>query len=144
MKAKTLGDMGNGQPLDMVAFSLQGEPALFVTSNSRSPQVIPVSGLQEAQVVTGDDFDRGPKLDMHPLMPFGPAGKAVMFDGVPLHIALLDDHFFVSLTRDAYTGSLNMDINPTAFPNRLHNFYAEFDLPPVAPPEEDKRRGRKR
>jgi len=140
--ARTIMDMGNGQPLDMVSFSMQGEPALFVTSNSRTPQVIPVSGLQDAGVVTGDDFERGPKLDLHPIMPFGPTGKAVMFDGVPLHIALLDYQFFVSLTRDAYTGSLNMDINPTVFPNRMHNFYAEFDLPQVDAPD-DRRRGRK-
>lgn len=145
--ARTIIDMGNGQPLDMVPFSMEGEPALFVTSNSRSPQVIPVSGLQKARVVTRDDFERGPKLDLHPLMPFGPAGKAVMFDGVPLHLAAVDEHFFVSLTRDAYTGSLNMDINPSAFPNRMHNFYAEFDLPAresTDVPSDRKRKGRRR
>lgn len=134
IRANTIMDMGNGQPLDMVSFDMQGEPALFVTSNSRTPQVIPIGGLQGARSVTADDFERGPKLDMHPLMPFGPAGKAVMFDGVPLHIALLDDRFFVSVTRDAYTGSLNLDINMASFPNRLHNFFAEFDFPKTERP----------
>ena len=131
--ARTIMDMGNGQPLDMVPFSMGGQPALFVTSNSRTPRVIPIGGLSGARVVTHQDFERGPKLDMHPLMPFGPAGKAVMFDGVPLHIALLDDSYFVSLTRDAYTGSLNLDINPAFFPNRMHNFYAEMDFPQYDP-----------
>lgn len=129
IKARTIIDMGNGQPLDMISFQMGGQPALFVTSNSRSPQIIPVSGLSGAPVVTHEDFERGPKLDLHPLMPFGPAGKAVMFDGMPLHVALIDDQFLASLTRDASTGSLNLDINMAAFPNRLHNFFAEMDFP---------------
>ena len=129
ISARTIIDMGNGQPLDMVPFEIGGEPMLFVTNNSRSPQVIPVAGLSGARVVTHDDFERGAKLDLHPLMPFGPAGKAVMFEGVPLHIARLANDFFVSITRDAYTGTLNLDINPTWFPNRMHHFFAEMDFP---------------
>ena len=129
ISANTIVDMGNGQPLDMVPFRRGDQTMLFVTNNSRSPRVIPVDGLSRAEAVTHEDFERGAKLDMHPLMPFGPAGKAVMFEGVPLHLALLDDEFFVSLTRDAPTGDLNLDINPTRFPNRVHNLYAEMDLP---------------
>ncbi len=129
ISASTIMDMGNGQPLDMVPFQMGEQTMLFVTNNSRSPQVIPVDGLSGAKAVTHEDFERGPKLDLHPLMPFGPTGKSVMFEGVPLHIALLDDEFFVSLTRDAYTGDLNLDINPTYFPNRLHNLLAEMDFP---------------
>ncbi len=127
--ASTIMDMGNGQPLDMVPFQLGDQPMLFVTNNSRSPQVIPVEGLSNAEVVTHEDFERGPKLDLHPVMPYGPIGKAVMFEGVPLHLAALDDEFFVSLTRDAYTGDLNLDINPSSFPNRVHNLVAEMDFP---------------
>ena len=52
VKARTLGDMGNGQPIDMVAFNMQGNEMLFVTNNSRMPQVIPLSGLNNAKVVT--------------------------------------------------------------------------------------------
>ena len=129
VSASTIMDMGNGQPLDMVPFHLGGQAMLFVTNNSRSPQVIPVEGLSGAKAVTHEDFERGPKLDLHPVMPFGPIGKAVMFEGVPLHVALLNDGFFVSLTRDAYTGDLNLDVNPTFFPNRLHNLFAEMDFP---------------
>jgi hypothetical protein len=129
ISASTIVDMGNGQPLDMIPFHSGDEPMLFVTNNSRSPRVIPVNGLCGARAVTHEDFERGPKLDLHPVKPFGPAGKAVMFEGVPLHMALLDDDFFVSLTRDAYTGDLNLDINPTFFPNRIHNLFAEMDFP---------------
>ena len=129
ISASTIVDMGNGQPLDMIPFHSGDEPMLFVTNNSRSPRVIPVNGLSGARAVTHEDFERGPKLDLHPVMPFGPAGKAVMFEGVPLHMALFDDDFFVSLTRDAYTGDLNLDINPTFFPNRIHNLFAEMDFP---------------
>ena len=134
--ANTIGDMGNGQPLDMIPFTLndpfsttEGQTMLFVTSNSRSPQVIPVGGLNGAQIVTDVDFERGPKLDLGPIIPFGPVGEPVMFDGAALHMALLGDSLFVSLTRDMWTGSLNLDANPTFFPNRMHNFEAEFDFP---------------
>ncbi|NNL17828.1 MAG: hypothetical protein HKP37_03710, partial [Boseongicola sp.] len=116
--AHTIMDYGNGQPLDMIAYNHQSpfggdaQPSLFVTSNARSPQLIPISGLKNAHVVTHEDFERGPKLDDNPLMPFGPVGKGVMFEGVPLHIDLVGGGFFVSVNRDAYTGSLNLDTNP--------------------------------
>ena len=133
ISAKTIMDYGNGQPLDMVPFQMQGQTMLFVTSNARSPQVIPVQGLNGAKVVTHEDFDPGPKLDLHPVMPYGPVGKSVMFEGVPLHIDLVGNNFFVSITRDAYTGSLNLDTNPTFFPNRIHNLQAEADFPQYKP-----------
>jgi len=132
-------DYGNGQPLDVISFTHQSpfggeaEPMLFVTSDSRSPQVIPISGLQDAQVVTHDVLPRGPKLDMHPLMPYGPVGKAVMFNGVPLHTTLVGGGFFTSVTRDPYTGNLNLDTNPTWFPNRIHDMLAEGDFPQYDP-----------
>ncbi|MEM7126775.1 MAG: hypothetical protein AAF702_10645 [Chloroflexota bacterium] len=134
--ANTIADIGNGQPLDMIPFTLNDpfsniydQPMLFLTSNSRSPQVIPVGGLNGAQVVTDVDFERGPKLDLGPIIPFGPVGEPVMFDGAALHMALLGDDLFVSVTRDMWTGSLNLDANPTFFPSRLHNLHAEFDFP---------------
>lgn len=129
ISARTLMDYGNGQPLDMLSYNLQGQEALFLTSNSRSPHVIPVASLSDARVYTPDDFERGGQSDLSPLMPVGDTGKAVMFDGMSLHIAPLGDNFFVSLTRDMYTGSLNMDSNFNGFPNRLHNLVAEFDFP---------------
>ena len=127
--ARTLMDYGNGQPLDMVSYSLQGEETLFLTSNSRSPHVIPVSSLAGKDGYTPDDFPRGGQSDLSPLMPVGDTGKAIMFDGMSLQVAPLGENLFVSLTRDMYTGSLNMDSNFNGFPNRLHNLVAEFDFP---------------
>ncbi|MEM9319073.1 MAG: hypothetical protein AAGA70_08700 [Pseudomonadota bacterium] len=129
ISARTLMDYGNGQPIDMVSYSLDGEEMLFLTSNSRSPHVIPVASLNDATVYTPDDFPRGGQSDLSPLMPVGDTGRTVMFDGMSLQIAPLGDSFFVSLTRDMYTGSLNLDSNFNGFPNRLHNLVAEFDFP---------------
>jgi hypothetical protein len=129
ISANTIMDYGNGQPLDMIPFEMQGQSMLFVTNDSRSPQVIPVAGLNDATVVTHEDFDRGGKLDLHPVMPYGPIGTTVMFDGMSMHMTPVGDGFLASITRDLYTGSLNLDTNPTFFPNRIHNMKAEFDFP---------------
>lgn len=129
ISARTLMDYGNGQPLDMVSYSMQGEEMLFLTNNSRSPHLIPVASLNGATSYTKGDLPEGGKSDTMPLMPVGDTGKAVMFDGMSMQIANLGDSLFVSLTRDMYTGSLNMDSNYNGFPNRLHNLMAEFDFP---------------
>jgi hypothetical protein len=127
--ARTIMDYGNGQPLDMVSYSAQGEKMLFLTSNSRSPHVIPVVSLNGSKVYTPADLPRGGKSDTSPLRPVGVKGKTVMLDGMSLHLAALGESLFVSLTRDMFTGSLNMDSNFNGFPNRLHNLVAEFDFP---------------
>ncbi|MBU1307494.1 MAG: hypothetical protein KKF33_18470 [Alphaproteobacteria bacterium] len=129
ISARTIMDYGNGQPLDMLSYKLDGEDTLFLTSNSRSPHIIPVARLSGAQTYTKGDLPDGGKVDTMPLMPVGDTGKAIMFDGMSLQIANLGENFFVSLTRDIYTGSLNMDSNFAGFPNRLHNLVAEFDFP---------------
>jgi hypothetical protein len=129
ISARTLMDYGNGQPLDMVSYSMQGEDMLFLTSNSRSPHILPVASLSGAMTYTKGDLPDGGKSDTMPIMPVGDTGKAVMFDGMSLHIDALSANLFVSLTRDMYTGSLNMDSNFNGFPNRLHNLTAEFDFP---------------
>lgn len=138
VKARTLGDMGNGQPIDMVAFNMQGNEMLFVTNNSRMPQVIPLSGLNNAKAVTDKDFERGQKSDLGPVLPYGPMGKAVMFVGSSLQIDLLNDWQFVSLTRDAQTGSLDLETVYTMFPNKLNNLTAEMDFPGYTPPKQNK------
>ena len=102
---------------------------LFVTNNSRSPLVIPVRGLQNAKVVSDQDFERGGKLDLNPLMPFGPIGKSIMFTGSSLHIDLLNERQFVSLNRDAETGSLDLETVYTNTPFKLHNIIGERDIP---------------
>ncbi len=126
---RAISDYGNGQPLDMVSYKLQGQDMLFLTNNSRSPQVIPVDSMNNAKVYTAADLPRGGQMDLSPTMPIGPVGKTVMFDGMSLHIAALGDGMFVSLTRDMFSGSLNMDSNPTGFPNRFYNLIAEYDFP---------------
>ena len=138
VKAKTIGDMGNGQPIDMVSFNMMGNEMLFVTNNSRMPQVIPLEGLNKAKVVTEKDFERGQKADLGPVLPYGPMGKAVMFTGSSLHIDLLNDGQFVSVTRDALTGSLDLETTYTMFPNKLNNLTAEMDFPGYTPPKQDK------
>jgi hypothetical protein len=127
--AKTVMDYGNGQPLDMISYATESGEMLFLTNNSRSPHVIPVASLNDAKGYKPDDLPRGGKSDLMPIMPVGDTGKAVMFDGMSLHIDALSKGLFVSLTRDLYTGSLNMDSNFSTFPNRLHNLVAEFDFP---------------
>jgi len=129
ISANTIMDYGNGQPLDMIPFEMQGQSMLFVTNDSRSPQVIPVAGLQDAKVVDHNDFERGGKLDLHPVMPYGPIGEAVLFDGMSTPMTPVGNSMLASITRDLYTGSLNLDTNPTFFPNRIHNMRAEFDFP---------------
>lgn len=121
--------MGNGQPLDMVAFNLMGQDMLFVTNKGRAPQLIPLKGLNNAKVVTDKDFERGGKLDIHPIMPYGPIGKSIMFVGASLQIDLLNDRQFVSLTRDAPTGSLNVETVATMAPFTMYNIdAAEMDF----------------
>ena len=129
VKARTIGDMGNGQPVDMVPFNMKGKEMLFVTNNSRSPLVIPVSGLHNAKVVTDKDFERGPKLDLNPMMPFGPMGKSIMFSGTSLRIDLLNEEQFVSLNRDAEMGSLDLETVHTMFPFKMHNIIGQMDIP---------------
>jgi hypothetical protein len=129
VKARTIGDMGNGQPVDMVPFNMKGQEMLFVTNNSRSPMVIPVSGLHNAKVVTDKDFERGPKLDLNPMMPFGPMGKSIMFSGASLRIDLLNEEQFISLNRDAEMGSLDLETVQTMVPFKMHNMIGQMDIP---------------
>lgn len=129
VRAKTVGDMGNGQPIDMVPFQINGEEMLFVTNNSRSPLQIPLSGLQNAKGLGDKDFERGVKLDTHPIMPYGPIGKSVMFSGASLRIDLLNEHQFISLNRDFERGSLDLETLATKIPFRMHNIIGDGDIP---------------
>jgi hypothetical protein len=134
VKARTIGDMGNGQPLDMISFNLKGQEMLFVTNSGRSPQVLSLKGLNSAKVVTHLDFERGPKLDLGPIVPYGPVGEEVMFVGSSLQIDLLNENQFISLTRDALTGSLDLETIATMLPFKMHNIEAaEFDFPSYKP-----------
>lgn len=129
VKARTVGDMGNGQPIDMVSFNSKGKEMLFVTNNSRSPRVIPMDGLNSAKVVTDKDFERGAKLDLGSVIPFGPMGQPIMFTGTSLRIDLLNETQFVSLNRDAESGSLDLETLNTMMPIKMHNVVGGWDIP---------------
>ena len=129
VKAQSMGDMGNGQPIDIVGFNLKGEEMLFVTNNSRSPRSIPLKGLANAKPVTEEDFERGGKLDMSPIMPFGPMGKAIMFTGASIRLDLLNEGQFISLNRDIESGNLDLISLSTFLPVKMHNIIGENDVP---------------
>ena len=96
--------------------------------HGHSPRIIPISGLQGAKVYT----ENPPKpyaFDMSPEYPLGPVGKGVMFVGALLRADLLNSKYFVSLTRDAASGALNLESLPTApLPMRLDTIWSEFDF----------------
>ena len=129
---RTIGDMGNGQPIDMFAFKNKmagGGEYMFVTNNSRQPQLFALEGLADAKAYTDENTERGFKSDMMGVFPMGPVGRTVMFVGSSLQADLLNDKFFVSLTRDTYSGSLNLESLPAMFPITLHHLYSEYDFP---------------
>jgi hypothetical protein len=127
---RTVGDMGNGQPLSLVSVSFHGEPSLFVTNAGHSPRMIPISGLQKAVAYLPDNSPHGGVGDWRPEYPLGPVGKSLMFIGSSLFADKLDDKYLVSVTRDAPSGSLNLQATLT-FPlpvNNLGEVWAEQDF----------------
>ena len=90
--------------------------------------VIPVAGLNNAKTVTEKDFERGPKSDLG-ILPYGPMGKPVMFTGTSLRIDLLNENQFVSLNRDAETGSLDLETLHSRMPIKMHNIIGAWDIP---------------
>ena len=128
---KTIGDMGNGQPISMVAYRDDGEDRLLITNATRGPVVLSVSDLDGAPAFTAENAPhRGMLIDLSPHMPAGRAGKQVMFVGSSLRADLISDRFFVSLTREADTGSLTLETVPVGpLPIRLEKIWVEFDFP---------------
>ncbi len=133
VRGKTIGDMGNGQPISMVAFRDGEEDKLFVTNLGRGPMIIPLSGIRTAEGFTPENRPgQGPILDQHPTMPIGPMGKQVLFVGSSLRADLFSERFFVSLTRYADTGDLTLETLMTSpLPARLDKIWVEFDFPGV-------------
>ncbi len=73
--------------------------------------------------------------DWRPEYPLGPVGKSLMFIGSSLFADKLDENYLVSVTRDAPTGSLNLQA-VLAFPlpvNNLQEIWAEQDFKGGAP-----------
>ena len=135
---KTLGDMGNGQPLSMVPINAYGQDMIFVTNAGHGPRMIPIASLQKAIDYTPTNSPHGYPSDLSPEYPLGPVGKSVMFVGQSLHADRLNDKMLVSLTRDAASGSLNLEALPiTPLPMKLDQIWSEFDFKgggPAAPP----------
>ncbi|MFC1411111.1 hypothetical protein ACEZCY_18845 [Streptacidiphilus sp. N1-12] len=130
-RGKTIGDMGNGQPISMVAYREGDEEKLFITNLGRGPMVVPLSGIRSAGGYTPENRPaQGPMLDQSPFMPAGPVGKQVLFVGSSLRADLFSDRFFVSLTRYPDTGDLTLETLMVApLPARLDKIWVEFDFP---------------
>ena len=127
---RTVGDMGNGQPLSLVSISFAGQPSIFVTNVAHGPRVIPISGLQNVTAYLPDNSPHGGVGDWRPEYPLGPVGKELMFIGSSLYADKLDDKYLVSVTRDAPSGDLNLQSTLT-FPlpvNNLSEVWAEQDF----------------
>jgi hypothetical protein len=131
VRGKTIGDMGNGQPISMVAYQDGDEDKLFITNLGRGPMIVPLSGIRSAEGFTPENRPAtGPMLDQHPLMPAGPVGKQVLFVGSSLRADLFSDRFFVSLTRYADTGDLTLETLMIApMPARIDKIWVEMDFP---------------
>jgi len=136
VRGKTIGDMGNGQPISMVAFRDGDEDKLFITNVGRGPMIVPLSGIRSAEGYTPENRPtQGPMLDQSPFMPAGPVGKQVLFVGSSLRADLFSDRFFVSLTRYADTGDLTLETLMVApLPGRLDKIWVEMDFPGVENP----------
>jgi len=130
-RGKTIGDMGNGQPISMVAYRDGDEDKLFITNLGRGPMIVPLSGIASAEGYTPENRPtQGPMLDQSPFMPAGPVGKQVLFVGSSLRADLFSDRFFVSLTRYADTGDLTLETLMVApMPARLDKIWVEMDFP---------------
>src|ERR1700735_611379 len=76
VRGKTIGDMGNGQPISMVAFRDGDEDKLFVTNLARGPMVVPLSGIRSAVGFTPENRPtEGPTRVQYPLTPAAPVRK---------------------------------------------------------------------
>ena len=64
VRGKTIGDMGNGQPISMVAYRDGDGDKLFITNLGRGPMVVPLSGIRTAEGFTPENRPTpGPMLD---------------------------------------------------------------------------------
>ncbi len=136
VRGKTIGDMGNGQPVSMVAYRDGDDDKLFITNLARGPMIVPLSGIRSAEGFTPENRPTQDKMfDQSPFMPAGPVGKQVLFVGSSLRADLFSDRFFVSLTRYADTGDLTLETLMTSpLPARLDKIWVEADFTGAQPP----------
>jgi hypothetical protein len=127
---KTIGDMGNGQPISLVPYRLEGQDMVLITNLARGPMVMPVSGFAGAKGYTPETTPAPFMFDLSPHMPIGPVGKQVMFVGSSLRADLFSEDYFVSLTRESDTGGLTLETLPVGpLPIRLEKIWVEYDFP---------------
>ena len=132
---RTIGDMGNGQPLSMVPIKAYGQDMIFVTNAGHGPRMMPIAGMQKAVAYLPNNSPHNYPSDLSPEFPLGPVGKSVMFVGASLFADRLNDKFLVSITRDAASGTLNLEALPiTPLPMKLDQIWSEFDFPGGGPP----------
>jgi hypothetical protein len=136
VRGKTIGDMGNGQPISMVAYRDGDDDKLFITNLARGPMIVPLSGIRSAEGFTPENRPTQDKMfDQSPFMPAGPVGKQVLFVGSSLRAALFSDRFFVSLTRYADSGDLTLEtLMVSPLPARLDKIWVEADFTGGQPP----------
>ena len=126
---KTIGDMGNGQPLSMFTVNAFGQDMVFATNMAHGPRMIPVVGLQKAKGYVPDNSPHNYPSDLSPEFPLGPVGKSVMFVGASLQAAQLNDKYIVSVTRDGPSGEMLLEALPIApLPMKLDEIWSEFDF----------------
>ena len=129
---KTIGDMGNGQPISMVPYRFGEKDMLLITNAARGPVAIELAGLSGAKGITAENAPAPFMFDLSPQMPIGPLGKQVMFVGSSLRADLISDGLFVSLTRETDTGGLTLETLPVGpLPIRLEKSWVEYDFPGV-------------
>lgn len=97
IRARTLGDMENGQPIEMVT-----------------------SGLNNPNVYTRDDFKREGKQYMR-ILPVGPLEKSVMFTGSAFHVDQLNPIQLATTRRDPESVSIDFETVSIFFTNKLTN-----------------------
>jgi len=136
VRGKTIGDMGNGQPVSMVFYRDGEDDKLFITNLARGPMIVPLSGIRSAEGFTPENRPTQDKmLDQSPFMPAGPVGKQVLFVGSSLRADLFSDRFFVSLTRYADSGDLTLEtLMVSPLPARLDKIWVEADFTGGPPP----------
>ena len=125
---KTIGDMGNGQPLSMFPVKMYGKDALFVTNAGHGPRMIPLDGLAKPSPTLPSTPQR---LPVGPVarVPDGSGGQVRDVRRVVAARRPAQRQVPVSLTRDADSGSLNLEALPiTPLPMKLDQIWSEFDF----------------
>lgn len=126
IRARTVAELGWGQPVDMFTTSFFGMDHLVVTNNSRVTRRISLEALVNAEPLTENEFPLG---YFNSGAQEGEIGDPLPIVGSPVHIANLNDETYVALVRDSTTGSLNLEyLFAASGVSKFHNITTEFDF----------------